>query len=137
MPGVTLGEDIAAVLRLDPLADLLRRAQDGAMRYSTLEGRTQGNHRGDVSRSLVRNRACNNSTQAVPDHVNFSACFLACLVNCFFQTPLDEEIRTLGIDPDSGEIRPIADASEPGIEFQQVNISTEKAGNDHYTRVIS
>ncbi len=53
------------------------------------------------------------------------------------QMALDQEIRALGVDTDAGKIGPVSDAPQPGVEFHQIKIGTEKTGNNDHRGVIT
>src|SRR5690242_7207073 len=50
---------------------------------------------------------------------------------------LDQQIRAVGVDADAGKIWAVADASQPAVEFGQIKVSAEKAGNDDHAGAIA
>src|SRR5579859_463851 len=63
------------------------------------------------------------------------------LRNSFFnravQPALDQQVRALRVDPDSGKIRSVSYALEPGVQFGQIKVGTQKPRNNDYTRPVT
>src|SRR6185437_12543423 len=73
----------------------------------------------------------------MPDQVNFTARFASRPRDRLAEPEFDEQVRTFGIEADAGKIRPVADPPEPGVQFHQVDVSSEKAGYDDHPGVIA
>ena len=125
------------MLRQNLLANVLGGAQHGAMGDGAAERRGQRNHRRDVVRPLVGDRAGNDAAQAVPDQVDLALGFHKRLFDVLIQAALDQDVRAVCIEADAGKVRAIADALQPGTQLCQISVGAQESGNDDHTGAIA
>jgi hypothetical protein len=127
---VTVGQDALSVLLQNAQADRLSRVQDGFTCDRAAKGRSQGDHRGYVAWALVSHRTGDDAAQTVSDQVDLPASLSARPGDRLIQMTLDQEIWTIRIDPDSREIRTIADPAEPPMKLHQIEVGPGESGNN-------
>ena len=79
----------------------------------------------------MRHRAGDYASQAMPNEMNFFPCLSPCTVDGLIQMPLDEKVGAVGVEPNSRKIRLVTDSSQPPVKFHQVEVSSQKPGNNH------
>src|SRR5450755_803465 len=117
MPGIAIGQDALAMLLQDLLAYRIGGMNDRAAGSGAAKGRRQGDDGSDIAWSLAGQRTRNHSSQTVTDQVNFAPRLGYSRFHGFIQTALNQEIRTFGIDADTGKIGPVSNALQPGVDF--------------------
>ena len=90
----------------------------------------QSNHGSDVVRPLSGYRTREQSSEAMADEVNLSLSFGQGPFDRRVQMTLDQQVRALGIDRDTGKIGAISDAPQPTVELHQIKVGAEETGND-------
>src|SRR6516225_9258595 len=120
--GVTGGKHPRAMLFEDVLANHFRRSMDGFVYDGAAKGRGERDHRCDVIGPLTGNRARDDPAEAVADDVDLPPGIHQGLFDIAVETPLDQEVGTLGIDADTGKVRTIADLLQPRSHLREINI---------------
>ena len=69
--------------------------------------------------------------------MNLASGLSQCLFDRLIQSALDQQVRTLGINADAGEIGLVSNAPQPSMKFRKVEIGAEKAWNDDDRRTIT
>jgi hypothetical protein len=119
------------MLLQDIPSDLLGGVEHRLMQDCPLERRGQRGDGSNLVRPLSGHRTGDHSTQAVPDQVNLATRLFPCLINGLEQAVLDQQVRTIGIHANPGEVRAVTDTPQPGIEVRHINIGTEETGDDN------
>ena len=99
--------------------------------------RAHRNHRRDVIRHLRGECARHHSAEAVSHQVHPLAGLPAGLLDRLGETMPDQQIGTLGIEPDLGIIRLVANPFQPRAKLAQVQVGAHEAGNHHDGRPVS
>jgi len=94
------------------------------MGYRASEGRTERDHRSHVARPLTSHGSRDDTTQTVSDDMDWAASFLKCPIHGLVKMPPYEQIGTLGIQSDAGEVRPVADAAQPRIQLHKIHVGS-------------
>ena len=105
--------------------------QNRWVRHSASNRGSQHDYRRDVFGPLARHGTSNHSSQAVSDEMNSATGLSPGLFDGAVETSLDQKIRTLGIDTDTGEVGPISDAVKPSMEFGEIQVRPQKSGDDY------
>lgn len=134
---IAIGQNSRTVLVEDSLANSFGGVQDRAIRHGAAKRRSESDDRSDLFRPLACDGSCDHAAEAVTDQMNLSPGLGQSTLNSFVQMTLDQEVGAIRIDADSGKVRAIPDAAQPGVEFRQVKISAEKARNNDYARIIA
>jgi hypothetical protein len=71
------------------------------------------------------------------DDMDWMASFLKRPIHGLVKMPPYEQIGTLGIQSDAGEVRLVADAAQPGIQLHQIHVGSQEAGDDYNSRRIA
>jgi hypothetical protein len=50
---------------------------------------------------------------------------------------LDQEVRAIGIDSNSGKVWPIADTGQPAVELHQIEVGSQEPGNNDNGGAVS
>jgi len=62
--------------------------------------------------------------------MNLASSLSQCLINRLVQSTLDQQVRTLRINADTGKIGPVSNAAQPSMKFRKVEIGAKEAGYD-------
>src|SRR5271167_725380 len=106
-----------------------RRSQNCLVCYRSAKRRAQCRDGGDVAWPLRRNRARDDSAQAVADEVDLTLRLQQRLVDAGVEPPLDEKVRTLRVDADARVVRAVSDPLQPRMKLPEVRIGAEKSGD--------
>jgi len=101
MAGITLGKHLAAMFFQNAPSHHLRRTQNPAMRDRTAKRCTQRDHGSDIDRSLRRDGARDNASQAMTDQVHLLPGPAQRLLDRIIQLALNKQIGTFRVEADS------------------------------------
>src|ERR1017187_1645902 len=113
----------------DMFAHGFRRLQNSAMRDGAAEWRRQCCHRRHILGPLPGGGTGDDASKAMTDEMDFPLSLKKCFLDTGIETLLDQDIRALGIDADAGEVRPVSDAPEPGVELRKIRVGPQESGN--------
>ncbi len=115
----------------DSLAHDLGDLQNARVHHRPAKRRPERDHRRDVIGTLPRRRPRDDTAEAVPDEMDPATGLAARTIDGVVESPLDQQVRAFGIQPDSGKIGVVADALQPRVHLHQVKIGAEKSGDHH------
>lgn len=79
----------------------------------------------------MRHRAGDHASQAMSNEMNFFPCLRSRAIDGLIQMPLDEKVGAVGVEPDPRKIRLVTNSSQPAMKFHQVEVSSQKPGNNN------
>jgi len=101
------------------------------------KGRPQGNYRSDLLRLARSHCPGKDPPQTVPDKMYAPSSGLGISPANGLMQFRRKRPRAVGHEPDSGKIRPVADAAQPQVHRQHVFIRTGQAWNQYDGRAVA
>ena len=87
--------------------------------------------------ALGRHGTRDDASQTVPDQMDLFPGIVERSFNVVVQAPLDEQIRTVCIQPDSRKVWPIANAAEPRMQLGEIGVGPQKARHQNNGRAVA
>src|ERR1700690_2357663 len=120
-----------------PLAYSFCCAQNNLVGDIASERCGEHDHRGHVVRPLVGDGASHDTAQAMAYQMDLAASLHARPVYAFVESPLDQQIRALGIQTDAGKVGTVTNPFQPVTQLCQIGIGAQEAGNKNNPGTIA
>jgi hypothetical protein len=135
--GVAGRKDVGTLIQ----ENLLPYGVDGALDAGGKDGAAKrgakSDYGGDLPVALGGGRPGEQTAETVSEEMDFAAGLAAREVHGVIEALTNEEIRAVGIQADSGVVRTVADAAQPGEDLDEVDVAAEETGDDHYRGTVA
>ena len=87
--------------------------------------------------TLAGDRSRNDAAETVADQMNAAAGLFSSAIDRFIQSTLDQNVGTLGVESDAGEVWCVTDTAKPGEHLEQINVGAEEAWDHNDAGIVT